>query len=62
MATICAREVVQNALFSLFEGFVGPHFCCFVSENLPLGLQMLLKALQKHLPEEGACAAFRLLF
>ena len=61
MATICAREVVPNALFSLFEGFVGPHFCCFVSENLRLGLQMPLKAFQKHLPEEGACAAFRLL-
>ena len=38
MATICAREVVENALFSLFEGFVGPHFCCFVCENLALDL------------------------
>ena len=62
MATICAREVVENALFSLFEGFVGPHFCCFVCENLALGLSMLLKALRKHLPEERACIAFRWLF
>ena len=45
MATIMRKLIVKNAVFSLFEAFPGTHFCCFISANLALGLEMLLKAL-----------------
>ena len=43
MATICAKQVVENALFFLFEGLAGAHFRFFISESPPLGLEMLFK-------------------
>ena len=47
MATMCARWVVKSALFSLFEGWPKPHFCCFIFEKSFCGLEIVIQEFQK---------------